>query len=165
MRPHLSLFSVPVTLRPTTLGSGLLSALVVAFVSREHRAALSAAAGVLWYTADATHVIGHILSSRMVGAPMHAVDFGLYPMSVYLDHDVSPQQHLGRACGGVGASLIAALSLTMLARTTTTSPARQLLTITAAQHGLLFVASMLPVQIFDGGVIYTNLRKLLRAEG
>jgi hypothetical protein len=164
MRPHLSLLGVPVTLRPTALGVGLLSALVVAFVSRDHRAAWGLAAGMLWYTADATHVIGHIISSRMVEAPMHAIDFGLYPMSVYLNHDVSPQQHLGRACGGVGASLIAALSLTMLARITTTSPARQLLTIAAAQHGLLFGASMLPVQLVDGGIIYTNLRQILRAK-
>jgi hypothetical protein len=162
MRPHLVLLGVPVTLRPTALVAGLLSALGVAAVTRERRAALSAAAGVLWYSADCAHVVGHIVSSQAVGAPLDAVDFGLYPKSVYLDHDVSPRQHIGRACGGVGASLIAALALAALARIVTTAPARQLLTIAAAQHGLLCVVSLLPVPQVDGGVIYANLPKLRR---
>lgn len=162
MSPHLSLLGVPVTLRPTALGAGILSALVVALVARERRAALSTAAGVLWYSADCAHVVGHIVSSRAAGAPMDAVDFGLYPKSVYVDDDVSPQQHIGRACGGVVASLIAALALAALARTVTTSPARQLLTIAAAQHSLLFAVSMLPLRLVDGGVIYANLPKLTR---
>jgi Zn-dependent protease len=78
---------------------------------------------------------------------------------------VSPQQHIGRACGGVAASLIAALLLTALARTVTASPARQLLTIAAAQHALLFALSMLPLPMVDGGVIYANLLKLSRRRG
>ncbi|NJN16646.1 MAG: hypothetical protein HC822_10415 [Oscillochloris sp.] len=160
MRPAFSLLGVPVTLRPTALGAGLLSTLVVALVTRERRVMLSSAAGLLWYSADCAHVAGHIVSSQMAGAPMDAVDFGLYPMSVYRNHDVSPQQHIGRAAGGVVVSLIAALVLAMLARAVTTAPARQLLTISAAQHGLLFVLSMLPVPMVDGGVIYANLPKL-----
>jgi membrane-associated PAP2 superfamily phosphatase len=162
MRPHLLLLGVPVTIRPTALVAGILSALGVALVTRERRAALSAAAGVLWYSADCAHVVGHIISSRAAGAPMDGVDFGLYPKSVYLDHDVSPRQHIGRASGGLVASLVAALALAALARLITTPPLRQLLTISAAQHGLLFVVSMLPVRLVDGGVIYANLPKLGR---
>ena len=160
MRPHLALLGVPITLRPTALVSGLLAALATALVMRERRAALSAAAGVLWYSADCAHVVGHIVSSQAVGAPMDAVDFGLYPKSVYLDHDVSPQQHIGRACGGIVASLIAVLVLAALARIVTSPPARQLLTIAAAQHGLILTVSLLPVRLVDGGVIYANLPKL-----
>jgi membrane-associated PAP2 superfamily phosphatase len=156
------LFGVPVNVRPTALVSGALSALTIALVTREHRAALGAAAGVLWYTADCAHVVGHIVSSRAAGAPMDGVDFGIYPKSVYLNNDVSPQQHIGRACGGVGASLIAALVLAALSRGVTAAPARRLLTIAAAQHGLLFVLSMLPLPMVDGGVISANLPKIRR---
>lgn len=164
MRPQLSfsLLGVPVTVRPRALTAGALSALAVALVARERRVALGAAAGVLWYTADCVHVVGHIVSSRAAGAPLDAVDFGVYPRSVYADDDVSPQQHIGRASGGVAASLIAALVLGGLARRASNPPARQLLTIAAGQHGLLFVVSMLPVRLVDGGVIYANLLKLTR---
>jgi len=81
---------------------------------------------------------------------------------VYFDHEVSPQQHIGRAGGGVVASLIATLVLAALARAVTNPLARQLLMIAAAQHGLLFALSMLPVRLVDGGVIYANLLKLRR---
>lgn len=162
MSPQFSLLGVPVTLRPTALGAGLLSALVVALASRERRAAQAAAAGALWYTADLAHVVGHIVSSQAAGAPMDAVDFGLYPKSVYHSHDVSPQQHIGRACGGVAASLVAALALAALRSGVSSPVARRLLTIAAAQHGLLFALSMLPVPFVDGGVIYANLPKLRR---
>jgi hypothetical protein len=162
MRIPLSLLGVPLIIRPTALGAGILSALVVALVTRERRATLSAAAGVLWYTADCVHVVGHIFSSQAVGAPLDAVDFGLYPKSVYVDHDVSPQQHIGRAAGGVVASLVATIVLAALNRGVTNPLARQLLTIATAQHGLLVVLSLLPVQLVDGGVIYANLLKLRR---
>jgi membrane-associated PAP2 superfamily phosphatase len=162
MNPRVSLLGVPVTLRPAALAAGALSALTVALVTREQRAIQSAAAGTLWYTADFVHVVGHIVSSRAVGAPMDAVDFGLYPRSVYFDDDVSPGQHIGRAAGGVTASLIAALVLAALARRATNPMARRLLTIATAQHGLLFALSMLPVRLVDGGVIYANLPKLWR---
>ena len=154
------ILGLPITIRPTTLGAGILSALVVALVTREHRVALSAAAGVLWYTADGVHVAGHIVSSQAVGAPMDAVDFGLYPKSVYVDHDVTPQQHIGRAAGGVVASLIATLLLATLTRRITHPIVRQLLMIATAQHGLLLALSLLPVRLVDGGVIYANLWKL-----
>jgi hypothetical protein len=164
MRGHFSLLGVPVTLRPTALGAGLLSALIVALLLRERRVALSAAAGVLWYSADCAHVVGHIISSQAVGAPLDAVDFGVFPKSVYDNHDVTPQQHIGRSIGGVGASLIAALALTLLARRVANPLLRRLLTISAAQHGALGLLSLLPVRFVDGGVIYANLRKLSRGK-
>lgn len=163
MSRPLSLLGVPITLRPTALVSGALSALVVALGARKRRVALGAAAGALWYTADCAHVAGHIISSRAVGAPMDGVDFGLYPMCVYADHAVTPQQHIGRASGGVIASLAGALMLAALARGAAGRPAGRLLRIAAAQHGLLFILSMLPLPITDGGVIFANLAKLLRS--
>jgi hypothetical protein len=133
---------------------------VVSLVARKHRVLLSAAAGILWYSADTAHVVGHIVSSQLVDAPLDGVDFGLYPMSVYVNHDVSPQQHIGRACGGLLVSLSATLILAALARSVTALPAKQLLTIAAAQHGVISVFSLLPISQVDGGVIYANLRKL-----
>lgn len=160
MRIHGSLLGLPIIIRPTALGAGILSALVVALVTRERRIALSIAAGGLWYTADAIHVVGHIVSSQAVGAPLDAVDFGLYPKSVYFDHDVSPQQHIGRAAGGVVASLIATLVLATLTRRVTHPTAKPLLMIATVQHSLLLILSLLPVRLVDGGVIYANLWKL-----
>lgn len=162
MSPRLLLFGFPITLRPTALVSGALSALTVALVAREHRAALSASAGALWYTADCVHVVGHIVSSQAAGAPMDTVDFGLYPKSVYFDNDVSPQQHIGRACGGVLASLLAVLVLITLRRGATNPMPKRLLTIAVAQNSLLLALSLLPVPFVDGGVIYANLLKLRR---
>lgn len=160
MRPSFSLLGVPVTLRPTAVVTGLTSALVVAALARERRALLALSGGALWYAADCVHVVGHILSSRAVGAPMDGVDVGLYPMSRYDDHDVTPQQHIGRAVGGVAASLLGAIVLAALARAAGQGRARELLTLAAAQHGLLFALSMLPTRLVDGGVIYANLAKL-----
>ncbi len=162
MRSTFSLLGVPVTLRPSALVAGSLSALIVALVSREHRIAQSAAAGMFWYSADCAHVVGHIISSQAVGAPLDALDFGLYPKSVYFDDDVSPQQHIGRACGGVTASLIATFILAALARRVRYPLGRRLITIAAAQHAILTILSLLPVRYVDGGVIYANLLKLRR---
>ena len=160
MGPAFSLLGVPVTLRPTAVVTGITSALVVAAIARERRALLALSAGALWYAADCFHVVGHILSSRAVGAPMDAIDVGLYPKSVYVDHNVTPQQHIGRSVGGVAASLLGAVALTALARAAGEGRAKELLTIAAAQHGLLFALSMLPTPLVDGGVIYANLAKL-----
>ena len=93
---------------------------------------------------------------------MDGVDFGLYPMSVYYNHDVSPQQHIGRACGGLIASFLATLVLVALARAVRHPLFHRLLKIAAAEHGLLFALSLLPIKLVDGGVIYANLRKLRR---
>lgn len=160
MGPAFSLLGVPVTLRPTAVVTGITSALVVAAIARERRALLALSGGALWYAADCFHVMGHILSSRAVGAPMDAIDVGLYPKSVYVDHNVTPQQHIGRSVGGVAASLLGAVALTALARAAGEGRAKELLTIAAAQHGLLFALSMLPTPLVDGGVIYANLAKL-----
>ncbi|MBC8162858.1 MAG: hypothetical protein H7Z42_16745 [Roseiflexaceae bacterium] len=156
----LSLLGVPIHLRPAALVSGVLSAVVVARLTQDHRTVLSIGAGLLWYTADCTHVVGHIFSSQAVGAPLDAVDFGLYPKSVYYENDVAPQQHIGRASGGVIASFTAALFCAFLATLVRHELIRKLITIAAVQHAILFVLSTLPIPIVDGGVILANIRKL-----
>jgi hypothetical protein len=160
MRPTFALLGVPVTLRPTALLAGIASAAVVAAFSRERRVELGLGAGLLWYSGDCVHVVGHIISSRAVDAPMDAVDVHLYPMSVYHSDAVSPRQHIGRAIGGVAASLLAALVWSALARLIPNPLGRQLARVAALQNALLFMLSMAPVPMVDGGVIYANLRKL-----
>jgi hypothetical protein len=160
MKIETRLAGLPIILRPTALLAGIVSALVIGRLTNEQQLALGAAAGVLWYTADATHVVGHVISSQAIGAPMKGIDFGIYPMSVYTDHDVSPQQHIGRAIGGISASLIACLLLSIVWQRTTQPTLRKILLIAAAQHGILFLLSLLPTKLVDGGVIYHNLAKL-----
>jgi predicted alpha/beta hydrolase len=160
MHVSLSFLGLPVTLWPTALVSGTLSSLIVATFWRADRAALAAGAGALWYVADGAHVLGHVLSSQWSGAPLDAVDFGVYPQRVYRNNEVSPRQHIGRAVGGVAASLMLALALLALSCIFGPGWVRQLLTIAAAQNGLLFAISMLPLPIVDGGVMYTNLAHL-----
>lgn len=65
--------------------------------------------GAVWFVifqaSYVLHSIGHILSARQVGAPMHSVvlHWG-FQINEYLDHRVTPQQHIGRAIGGPLAS-------------------------------------------------------------
>lgn len=159
MRSSLTYLGVPVRLRPAALLAGVLNALIVGLVTRDRRMALAAA--LLWYVADGGHVAGHIVSSQVVAAPLTAIDFGLYPKNVYHNDQVSPQQHIGRASGGVLASLLATLVWALLARAAAPGTIKTLLTIAAIQHGLLGGASLLPIPFVDGGVIYANLAKIM----
>lgn len=160
MRKQLFLLGTPVELHPTALMSGTLSALVTAAVARDRRWLLSVSAALLWYVADCTHVVGHIVSSQAVAAPMDGVDFGIYPKSVYRNNEVSPQQHIGRSIGGPIASFAATLLFALLARSVPHGLGKKLFTITAIQHGALVVLALVPVPIVDGGVILANMRKL-----
>lgn len=160
MTKALSLLGVPITLHPTTLISGVVSAIITAAVVRNDRVQSTVGAGLLWYVADCTHVVGHIVSSQAVNAPLDAIDFGLYPKNVYHNNAISPQQHIGRSIGGVGASFLAALLLILAARLINHGLIKKLLTIAAIQNAFLFIISMLPVPMVDGGVMYANVRKL-----
>ena len=155
-----TLFGVPIKFRSTALVSGTLATLVTAGAVRNQRWLMAISAGLLWYTADCTHVLGHIASSQMVGAPLDAIDFGLYPKNVYRNNAVSPQQHIGRASGGILASFAAALVLFLFARLMRQGWARKLLTIATIQNTLIFSVSLLPIPMVDGGVILINMRKL-----
>lgn len=155
-----SLLHVPVIIRPTALISGTLAALVTAAVTRNNRAVLSVSAGVLWYAADCTHVVGHIISSQAVAAPIDAVEFGIYPKNIYHNNTVSPQQHIGRSIGGLIASFGSAMLFVLLARLLPHRLGKKLFIIAAIENALVFSAAMLPIPIVDGGVILTNLRKM-----
>jgi hypothetical protein len=162
MEGSMTFLGVPVRLRPIAAVAGLLNLVLIGLITRDAKLALAAAG--LWYTADAAHVAGHIASSHLAGAPLDAVDFGLYPMSVYHDHDVTPQQHIGRASGGVGTSLVLAILLALVVRLLGEGQGHRLARVAAAQHAFLAAASLLPIRMVDGGIIYTNLLKIAQGQ-
>ncbi len=72
------------------------------------------AAILLWYQTDIVHVIGHIISARLSKAPMDYVKWGIMPLTGYHDHDVTPEQHIGRSVGGPIASALAVVGYQIL---------------------------------------------------
>jgi len=154
---------VPARLRPSAaLPLPVIGALVylLARKLREEQAPLLALAGVLsWYEADLIHVAGHIVSSRRAGAPMDEVRWGFLAANGYHDHDVSPQQHIGRSLGGPIASAAAALLYWLAWRALHRTLLGRVALIACVQNALVAIGSMAPLPVIDGGVIYANLRK------
>jgi len=164
--PHFLLLGVPVRLRPIAVVPGvLIGALIYALVrafsdDKRTSLALGLASALTWYEADLIHVGGHILSSRMAGAPMDYVRWGIFAINGYANHDVSPQQHIGRSIGGPIASGIAALGYWLAWRALGDTLPGKLALIAFLQNGLTALGSLFPLPMIDGGVILANLRKL-----
>ena len=124
-------------------------------------APLLALAGALsWYEADFLHVAGHIVSSKVVDAPMDYVRWGILAGSGYRKHDVTPRQHIGRSLGGPIASALAALLYWLAWRAFGTTFVGRAALVACVQNGLVAVGSLAPLPIIDGGVIYANLGKM-----
>ena len=103
-KPHFHILGVPTRLRPIAALPGLLMAtLIYTLARRLAREYAGAAAGsdgrATWYEADLIHVTGHIASSQLVDAPMDYVRWGFFATNGYTQHDVTPQQHIGRSLG------------------------------------------------------------------
>lgn len=90
---------------------------------------------------------------------MDNIDFALYPKNVYFNHDVSPQQHIGRASGGFIASLSATLICGAVARLVRGRAIARFVWLVAIQQALFVVGSVIPLPMFDGGVILAHMRK------
>jgi hypothetical protein len=104
---------------------------------------------------DLGHALAHIFSARYAGAPMDEVRLsGGMPRTLYRNNDVSPDVHRMRALGGLVLNLLGFLasSATYLA-VRPRSLARELATTSAVGHALLFVMSLVPVPIVDGGTL------------
>lgn len=124
---------------------------------RLHTAVLSF---VLWNGAAVTHTAGHVVSAQLAGAPMDRVDWGMLERTLYDNNDVTPAQHIGRAIGGPVASGVATLLCLGAWRSQQGTLAGRF-ALLAMLYNLLYTAvACLPFSIFDGGVIYPNLRKL-----
>ncbi len=99
----------PFLAQPTEI-PGLLGTLALAYLaarvqrpgwSRIGQLFLTAAWFSMLQAAYVLHSVGHIGSARRVGAPMDSVMllYGLQS-TLYLNGDVTPRQHIGRAAGG-----------------------------------------------------------------
>jgi len=155
-------FGLKIDLRPTAPLPGLMmAALTYALLPRGPRRLLEALAGVaLWYEAELSHVLGHLVSSRLVGAPVDRIRWGLIMATLYDDNDVTPRQHIGRAVGGPVGSALAMLCWWALWRLSSGKPIGRLALIALASNMFLTLVSWLPLPGVDGGVILRNIRKL-----
>jgi hypothetical protein len=163
--PHLHILGVPVRLLPIAALPGLLiGALTYALarrLARESPAPVLALAGALaWYEADLIHLAGHITSAHLAEAPMDYVNWGVFAINGYKQHDVTPQQHIGRALGGPIASGLAALVYWLAWRALGRTLLGQVALIGFAENALTAIGSLAPISLVDGGIIYANLRKM-----
>jgi hypothetical protein len=162
--PHFHILGIPTRLRPIAALPGLLMATLIYTLARrlarESSAPLLALTGALaWYEADLIHVTGHIASSRLVDAPMDYVRWGFFATNGYKQHDVTPQQHIGRSLGGPIASGLAASVYWLAWRALGRTLLGQIALIACIQNTVVALGSLAPLPIFDGGVIYANLPK------
>jgi Zn-dependent protease len=124
----------------------------------------------IWFNmfqgADTLHTIGHILSSRSVGAPMDAITTRLgIQTTVYHNNDVTPEQHIGRAIGGPLASGAATLAGYLFWRGLRHIPVLGWLAKTwYTTNAITLAAAMLPSPSCDGGALLRWIVKLQSGE-
>ncbi|MFL5800859.1 MAG: hypothetical protein ACJ8CR_03880 [Roseiflexaceae bacterium] len=164
-KPLFKLLGVPVIPRPDLLLAAPLSSTLAYAVARRRAhgrfdaLVVGIAAALLWYKAEMVHVAGHILSSRACDAPMDFVSWGILAGNGYENHDVTPQQHIGRSIGGPIASGLAVIFYWLLWRRLKGRLPRAIAAAGFGYNALIAVGSMAPVPMVDGGVIYANMRK------
>ncbi len=102
-----------------------------------------------------THVVGHVISSRQVEAPMSEARLALpRPQTLYHDDNVSAKAHRGRAIGGPIANIsVFGGSLLLRPLTQSGTLSREFLNSNTILHGLIGFGSLLPIPFFDGGSI------------
>jgi hypothetical protein len=110
---------------------------------------------ILLIIADFGHAIAHIFSARYAKAPMDKILISAgMPRTLYSNDDVSPAAHRMRAIGGpIFSALGLLLSLGIYGLASSGSGARELAAWSTIGHGLIFVGSILPLPIVDGGTI------------
>jgi hypothetical protein len=79
---------------------------------------------------------------------------GGMPRTLYWNNDVSPDVHRMRALGGPLFNLLGFLVSVVTRRAASRSPGvREVAGYSAVGHGLLFILSLLPVPMVDGGTL------------
>jgi hypothetical protein len=101
------------------------------------------------------HPFAHIFSARYAKAPIDEILIsGDMPRTLYWNNDVSPNAHRLRAMGGPIYNILGLLlSLGVYVVMPDNSLARELAAWSAGGHGLLFLMSMMPLPMVDGGAI------------
>jgi hypothetical protein len=110
---------------------------------------------IFFALSDFGHPFGHIFSARYAGAPMDEILLsGGMPRTLYWNNDVLPNVHRMRAMGGLIFNLISfLLSITIFQIASDHSIVREWMGWSAAGHGLIFVMSLIPLPMIDGGTI------------
>jgi Zn-dependent protease len=142
------------------LGGGLLLAFVLHPAARlGTRLVTGLRYGLLIFLTDVAHNLGHILSSRAVGAPMTAIiATATVPLAHYEDDQPQPSRvHVGRSLGGPVLNLL--LGAIALATFAFALPNR-FIRFFGIANLVLGGFSLLPLPSIDGGVIVRELRKL-----
>lgn len=97
------------------------------------------------------HSIGHIRSARRVGAPMDNV-LMLYGLqsTLYLNGDVTPRQHIGRAAGGpIISSILTIIAIPLYALLHRVPLLGELAEIWTLCNALMVAGALLPTPHFD----------------
>lgn len=107
-----------------------------------------------WLIADIGHALAHTVSAKISGSPMDEIQIVDMPRTIYFDNDVPLEVHRMRALGGPVYSAIGLVASFLLRLITPRDSAvRELAHWSTLGHGLIFVGSMAPLTIVDGGVI------------
>lgn len=101
------------------------------------------------------HDVGHIRSARQVNAPMNAVVLDwMFHSNHYLDTQVTPRQHVGRASGGLIASALSTWVAVFIFGIVRRIPLIGALAEGwVVANGIVLAVSAVPTQHFDGGSI------------
>jgi hypothetical protein len=108
---------------------------------------------LLMSVAELGHPVAHILSARLAHAPMDEIliSEGM-ARTLYANNDVPPSAHRLRAAGGPAFNALGlALSAAVYRVAPPGSIVGELAAWSAFGHGLLFVLSLVPLPMVDGG--------------
>jgi hypothetical protein len=116
--------------------------------------------GILLYASTFVHGLGHIVSSRMVHAPMrYLILTSTVPITRYDDADeaaIPSRVHLGRSLGGPAANALLAIVGLVLYLVVADSPFFLYIGI---QNTLFTLLVLSPIPTLDGSVIWRELRR------
>ncbi len=154
---------VPVKVKPTVLVDLIAGCAVMSYLTgRSHpqrswpeRVLVGSVAMSLWVIADLGHALAHTVSARKAGAPMDEIQVSEgMPRTIYFDNDVSPQAHRMRALGGpIYSALGLSTSLALRVATPKDSLAHELAGWSVLGQSFIFLGSLAPLPIVDGGSI------------
>ena len=154
---------VPVKARPGFWAAVLMLWSAMAWLAGKRRSersliqriAVGSLSAFIGLSADLGHALAHTVSARRAGAPMDAVLLGAdMPRTLYANNNVSPQTHRMRALGGPIFSRFGFLvSFFWRHFTAPGTLSRELADISTFAHGGLFLGSLTPLPVVDGGVI------------
>ena len=115
--------------------------------------------GLMIYAAFFVHGLGHIISSRVVNAPMQFLILTTtVPITRYDDADeasIPSRVHVGRSLGGPAANLVLAVVGFVLYALVAHSPFFLFL---GMQNTVFVVMLLLPIPTLDGAVIWREVR-------